>query len=94
MGFCTRCGSELPDGVNYCSKCGMPIRKLFEKKALELGREKSAWWYLAPLLIGLIGGLVAYFLIRKDDPKKARNCLIIGFGSFVVYTGIALALGF
>jgi len=31
-----------------------------------------------PILFGLVGGVIGYFALRKDDPKKAKNCLIIG----------------
>ena len=41
-------------------------------------KRRSNWWYLVPIFIGLIGGIIAYFALRKDDPQKARNCLIIG----------------
>ena len=33
-----------------------------------------------PIFIGLIGGIVAYFAIRRDDPQKAKRCLMIGIG--------------
>ena len=39
---------------------------------------RSRWWYLVPILFGLVGGGIGYFALRKDDPKKAKNCLIIG----------------
>ena len=39
---------------------------------------RSRWWYLVPILFGLVGGVIGYFALRKDDPKKAKNCLIIG----------------
>jgi len=26
----------------------------------------------------IIGGIIAYFKIKKDDPKKAKKCLILG----------------
>ena len=39
---------------------------------------RSRWWYLVPILFGLVGGIIGYFALRKDDPKKAKNCLIIG----------------
>ena len=41
-------------------------------------RIRSRWWYLAPIFIGLIGGIIAYFAIRRDDPQKAKKCLWIG----------------
>ena len=39
---------------------------------------RSRWWYLVPILFGLVGGVIGYFALRKDDPKKAKNCLILG----------------
>jgi hypothetical protein len=26
----------------------------------------------------MIGGIIAYLVIRKDDPHKAKNCIYIG----------------
>jgi len=39
---------------------------------------RSRWWYLVPIFFGLIGGIIAYFAIRRDDPQKAKNCLWVG----------------
>jgi len=39
---------------------------------------RSRWWYLVPILFGLVGGVIGYFALRKDDPHKAKNCLILG----------------
>ena len=42
-------------------------------------RTRSNWWYLVPILFdGIPGGIVAYFAIRYDDPRKAKNCLYLG----------------
>jgi len=42
-------------------------------------RTRSKWWYLVPILFdGIPGGIVAYFAIRYDDPRKAKNCLYLG----------------
>jgi len=45
---------------------------------------RSNWWYLAPILAGVIGGLIAYFVLRNDDPVKGKTCVCIsitvGFG--------------
>ena len=46
-------------------------------------RRRSNWWFLLPILGGLLGGIIAYFVLRQDDPSKAKNCL---------YLGIVLAL--
>jgi len=41
-------------------------------------RIRSRWWYLLPILGKIIGGVIAYFILRDDDPKKAKNCLLLG----------------
>ena len=39
---------------------------------------RSWIWYLLPALFGLIGGAITYYLLRKINPKMAKNCLNIG----------------
>jgi len=38
----------------------------------------SAWWWIAPIIFGLIGGLVAFFVVRDVNPSTAKNMLIVG----------------
>ncbi|MFB5612468.1 MAG: hypothetical protein ACE5RL_04115 [Nitrosarchaeum sp.] len=45
---------------------------------MEYGKPRSNIWYLLPIFVGLIGGIIAYFVLRHDDPKKAKRCLYIG----------------
>ena len=41
-------------------------------------KQRSNWWYLLPIFLGIIGGIIAYFAIRKDDRPKAKKCLYLG----------------
>ena len=41
-------------------------------------RRRSSLWFLLPIVFNFIGGIVAYFAIRDDDPRKARSCLLLG----------------
>jgi len=41
-------------------------------------RTRSNFWFLLPIFLGLIGGIIAYFILRQDDPKKGKNCLYLG----------------
>ena len=41
-------------------------------------RRRSSFWFLLPIIFNILGGLVAYFVIRDDDPRKARSCLLLG----------------
>ena len=45
---------------------------------MEPERQRSNWWYLVPIFLGLIGGIIAYFALRNDDRGKAKNCLFLG----------------
>ena len=41
-------------------------------------RIRSNFWYILPLFGGIVGGLISWFAIRYDDPRKARNCILLG----------------
>ena len=41
-------------------------------------RPRSNAWFLLPIFLGLIGGIIAFFILRHDDPQKAKNCLYLG----------------
>ena len=41
-------------------------------------KSRSNGWYVLPIFLGWIGGIIAYFILRHDDPKKAKNCLYLG----------------
>ncbi len=49
-------------------------------------RKRSNWWYLLPIFLGIIGGIIAYFALRRDDREKAKKCMYLGL--------ILLAVGF
>jgi len=41
-------------------------------------------WWLAPVLVGWIGGLVAWLVNRDIDPRVARYMLLAGIVSSIV----------
>ncbi|MBS3926099.1 MAG: hypothetical protein KGZ34_05355 [Nitrosarchaeum sp.] len=45
---------------------------------MENMKSRSNGWYILPIFLGWIGGLIAYFILRRDDPRKAKNCLYLG----------------
>ena len=48
----------------------------------------SALWYLLPVFVGLLGGIIGFFILRKKDAGMARNLLITG--AVVTFLTIAL----
>ena len=89
--FCPKCGyslnsndSEKIDSVSHTSNNSSIIPT-----------KRSKAWYLLPIffglaggLLGIVGGLIAYLVLRKSDSKKARNCLIVG----IVFTILGIAV--
>jgi len=59
---------------------------------MEPERQRSNWWYLVPIFLGIIGGIIAYFALRKDDHKKAKKCLYIGLVLFAIGIIVDLAV--
>ena len=47
-------------------------------------RKKTAWWFLLPIVMGVIGGIIAYVILRHEDYTRGRDCMILG----VLLTGI------
>jgi len=89
MTDCYFCGKELPQDSNYCTHCDHetntvdPFVKSFNYK------KQSAAWYLLPILLGIVGGVVALIALRNRDPLKGQYCIIIG----VVITVVGIILG-
>jgi len=52
-------------------------------------RRRSAAWYLLPIFIGVIGGIIGYFAVRHDDPGLAKKLLYVGIG--ITATGIIIS---
>ena len=55
-------------------------------------KPRSNWWYILPILFGIIGGIIAYFAIRKDDRQKGKKCLYIGLVLFAIGIIVDLAV--
>lgn len=38
----------------------------------------SAAYYLLPLFLGIIGGIIGYFMLKDQDRRMAKNVLLFG----------------
>ena len=50
-------------------------------------------WYLLPIFLSIVGGVIAYILLRNRDPRKARSTLLMGIGIFVLFIAFVIVLG-
>ena len=49
----------------------------------------SGAWYLVPLFLGIIGGIIGYLAVKDEDKKMANNLLYLGLGvTFIGWIGI------
>lgn len=51
-------------------------------------RKSSLLWYLLPILLGIIGGLIGYFFLRGRDKLMAERLLIWG----IIFTVLGIVL--
>ena len=56
-------------------------------------RPRSAWWFLLPVMLGAMGGIIAYFVVRSADPRRARDCLLLGLALCAAWFVLGLAGG-
>ena len=56
-------------------------------------KQRSAAWYLLPVFLTIIGGIIAYFIIKRDDPKKAKNCMYLGIVLTAAGVGLTVISG-
>ncbi|EGP94040.1 signal peptidase I [Nitrosarchaeum koreense] len=77
--FCTKCGSELSMGDSFCTKCGNPVSPdLPEEKNTMKRQQRSPFWYLLPIFLGVLGGVAAYLILKNNDYQKAKRSLFLG----------------
>jgi hypothetical protein len=53
-------------------------------------RKRSSAWYLLPIFLGIIGGIIGYFVIRHDNPNFAKRLLYVGIGISAVWIIISV----
>jgi len=60
---------------------------------MEQVKTRSNMWYLLPIFVGLIGGIIAYLVLRHDDPNKAKKCLYVGIILAVIGITVNILMG-
>jgi len=103
MVFCINCGFDITEeSAKFCPKCGSKTLSNSEKpnttdyvsrQSAIIPPSKSKWWYLLPIFFSIIGGVIAYFVLKKDDAKLAKNCLIVGVIMFMLGFVIGMFVG-
>ena len=56
-------------------------------------RQRSWAWFLLPVFVGIVGGAIAYFALRRDELRMAKDCLYIGIASSIPIVVVSVAGG-
>jgi len=95
------CGKEVDASYRFCPICGAtqpstPISTPLtsppsgQTQLVASAQKHTELWYLVPLLFNIVGGIVGYLAIKKDDKPMANRLLIIG----IVMFGLGLSIAF
>ena len=93
--FCVKCGTKLDPNNNFCPKCGNSILENSpNKETIRIRpikqKKSSRLWYILPIILGIIGGIIGYFVLRKNDPILAKKSLILGIGLGAIGLGMSI----
>lgn len=106
-GACVNCGKmiclecrTLLGGKIYCQPCAdeifvkTPAKAKAEKPAAAPAAERvSGAWWLLPIFLTWVGGLIAWAVTKARDPKKAKSMLGWGIGLTFLYPAIYFLIG-
>ena len=77
--FCTNCGNKILESAQFCTNCGKSPNATSHtndsnyQQYSQPTQSAGGIWYLLPIFFGLIGGIIAWLIVRKNDSKKAKN---------------------
>ena len=94
--FCNSCGVSLIPGQVAAAPpppapsavAPSPVSDTAPKAA---GKTSGAWWFL-PLFFGLVGGLIAWALVKENDNSKAKKLLFFGIFITVFWFIISIVI--
>jgi RNA polymerase subunit RPABC4/transcription elongation factor Spt4 len=77
--FCPHCGSPVDPAAEICPKCGVRIKQPPQAQvAGQPSEDVSVLYWLLPFFFGILGGIVAYIVLKDRNRKTATYILIFG----------------
>jgi DNA-directed RNA polymerase subunit RPC12/RpoP len=96
---CPACGFGNASESQFCERCGskmisQPISPGSSQAYPIVVKKTSPAWWLLPIFLTWIGGLVAWAIVRETDKSKAMKLLLTGLGltAFWILVSIAITL--
>ena len=86
--YCQSCADEI--FVQKAPEAAKPAAKSAAKAAAKpeaAGGVSGAWWLL-PIFLTWVGGLIAWAVTKDRDPRKAKSMLSWGIGLTFLYIAL------
>ena len=86
--YCTSCGTRNPPDSLFCENCGSKLVLQESQHVITsapqyapTAKKTSAAWWLMPIFLMWIGGVVAWLVVRETDKAKAKHMLWLGIAT-------------
>lgn len=91
--YCQRCGTANPAGSRFCESCGNTMGIGTVTPAAPAGKDQpSGAWWLLPIFLAWLGGIIAWAVVKDSDPGRARKMLATGFIVTFILIGLSFLL--
>jgi len=93
---CPSCHSVNPVGSTFCENCGArigtaPAQALSVQTAETPPNKTSAAWWLLPIFMAWVGGLIGWLVVKEDNKGKAKGLLVLGIVMTFVWMVVGIA---
>ncbi len=90
--YCSSCGAVNAAGSAFCESCGAQMGQATAASApapkatisQPAAKTSGAWW-LMPIFLTWVGGLIAFLVLKDTDKSKALKLLWAGIGMTVFW---------
>ncbi len=92
--LCRECVDSLPKIKEEVIQRKEPKKESKQNKKLDMGEKPSAAWYLAPILMGIIGSAIMWYVLKDEDhpdsPKMVEKGWVIGIALTLIQIAISV----
>ena len=95
---CPRCGKVNNAANVFCEHCGTNMSAAAQPVAPGVAtvtvtdKKVSGWWWLMPIFIGWLGGLIAWMMVKDSDARTAKTLLWVGIGFSVFWFIVSIII--
>ena len=83
---CPSCGAPNIQGSAFCNSCGARTASPAGQTEAIAPDTSTSWaWWLLPIFLLFVGGVIGWRAVKNKNKGKARGILILGIVTSVVY---------